>query len=169
MTGICILASKPIPAKLLLDPRHLLSFGFGSGLSPWAPGTMGTIAAIPPYYLLAELTLLPYILVVIAAFLIGIYLCDFSSRALGVHDHGGIVWDEFIGFWITMIAVPALDWQWVLAGFVLFRIFDIFKPWPVKLADKHIGGGFGIMIDDVLAGIYALACMQLISAALNHL
>lgn len=108
-------------------------------------------------------------IVIIAGFLIGIYLCDFSSRALGVHDHGGIVWDEFIGFWITMIAVPAINWQWVLTGFVLFRVFDIFKPWPVKLADKRIGGGFGIMIDDVLAGVYALACMHLINAAYNHL
>ncbi len=156
------MASKPIPAGLLLDPRHFLSFGFGSGLSPWAPGTMGTIAAIPPYILLSQLELVAYIVIVIAGFLIGIYLCDFSSQALGVHDHGGIVWDEFIGLWITMIAVPELNWQWILTGFVLFRIFDIVKPWPVKLADKRIAGGFGIMIDDVLAGLYALGCMHAI-------
>ena len=130
---------------------------------------MDTIAAIPPWLLLSELELLPYIAVLIAGFLIGIYLCDFSSKALGVHDHGGIVWDEFIGFWITMIAVPAVNWQWVLAGFVLFRFFDIVKPWPVKLADKRIGGGFGIMIDDVLAGIYALGCMQFLNWILARL
>ena len=130
---------------------------------------MGTIAAIPPWLLLSELELLPYIAVLIAGFLIGIYLCDFSSKALGVHDHGGIVWDEFIGFWITMIAVPAVNWQWVLAGFVLFRFFDIVKPWPVKLADKRIGGGFGIMIDDVLAGIYALGCFQFLNWILTRL
>ena len=130
---------------------------------------MGTIAAIPPWLLLSELELLPYIAVLIAGFLIGIYLCDFSSKALGVHDHGGIVWDEFIGFWITMIAVPAVNWQWVLAGFVLFRFFDIVKPWPVKLADKRIGGGFGIMIDDVLAGIYALGCLQFLNWILTRL
>ena len=163
------MVNKPIPVKLLLDPRHFLAFGFGSGLSPWAPGTMGTIAAIPPYLLLSRLDLLPYIAVLIAGFLTGIYLCDFSSRTLGVHDHGGIVWDEFIGFWITMIAVPLLNWQWVLTGFVLFRFFDIVKPWPVKAADKHISGGFGIMIDDVLAGFYALACMHSIDWILNHL
>lgn len=154
------MANKPIPAALLLDPRHLLSVGFGSGLSPFAPGTMGTLAAIPPYLLLSQLELLPYLAILVAGFVIGVYLCGFTSHALGVHDHGGIVWDEFIGFWITMIAVPIVNWQWVLAGFVLFRFFDIVKPWPVKLADKDIGGGFGIMIDDVLAGIYALGCMQ---------
>ncbi len=130
---------------------------------------MGTIAAIPPYLLLSQLQLVLYIVIVIAGFLIGIYLCDFSSQALGVHDHGGIVWDEFIGFWITMIAVPVVSWQWILAGFVLFRIFDIVKPWPVKLADKSIAGGFGIMIDDVLAGIYALACMHAIDWILTTL
>ena len=158
--GISTLVNKSIPARLLRDPRHLLSFGFGAGLSPWAPGTMGTIAAIPPYLLLAELTLSWYIAVLIAAFVIGVYVCGFSSRALGVHDHGGIVWDEFVGFWITMLAAPAPSWQWILIGFVLFRFFDIVKPWPVRSADRHITGGFGIMIDDVLAGIYALIGMQ---------
>ncbi len=163
------MAHKPIPPSLLLDPRHLLAVGFGSGLSPFAPGTMGTLAAIPPYILLAQLELLPYLGVLIAGFLLGIYLCEFTSRTLNVHDHGGIVWDEFIGFWITMIAVPSLNWQWVVMGFVLFRFFDIVKPWPVKLADKRIGGGFGIMIDDVLAGIYALGCMQLINWVIDCL
>ncbi len=162
------MSNKPIPARLLLDPRHCLSFGFGSGLLRWAPGTMGTIASIPPWILLSRLELLPYLAVLVTGFIVGIYLCDFSSRALGVHDHGGIVWDEFVGFWITMISVPAVNWQWILAGFVLFRFFDIVKPWPVKLADKRIGGGFGIMIDDVLAGIYALGCMQMINWFWKH-
>ena len=140
----------------------MLSVGFGSGLSPFAPGTMGTLAAIPPYLLLSRLELLVFIAVLIIGFIVGVYLCDFTSKALGVHDHGGIVWDEFIGFWITMIAVPEVNWQWILAGFLLFRFFDIVKPWPVKLADKRIQGGFGIMIDDVLAGLYALGCMHLL-------
>lgn len=148
---------------MLRDPRHLLSFGFGSGLSPYAPGTLGTLAAIPPYLLISQLPLPVFLLIIFIGFLIGIYLCEFSSRALDVHDHGGIVWDEFIGFWITMIAVPAVNWQWLLAGFLLFRFFDIVKPWPVKLADKRVKGGFGIMIDDVLAGIYALGCIQAIN------
>jgi phosphatidylglycerophosphatase A len=145
---------------MLLNPIHLLSLGFGSGLSPYAPGTMGTLVAIPLYLLLSQLELLTYLIVVVAGFLIGIYLCDKTSKALGVHDHSGIVWDEFIGYWITMIAIPAVTWQWVLAGFVLFRFFDIVKPWPVKVADKRVPGGFGIMLDDLLAGLYALACIQ---------
>ena len=93
------------------------------------------------------------------AFGLGVYLCQYTSAALGVHDHSGIVWDEFVGFWITMIAVP-VTWQWIVAGFVLFRVFDIVKPWPVKVVDKRMTGGFGIMFDDVLAGLYALACLQ---------
>ena len=163
------MANKPIPASLLTDPRHLLSVGFGSGLSPFAPGTMGTIAAIPPYLLLSQLELLSFIIVLVAGFIVGVYLCGFTSRVLGVHDHGGIVWDEFIGFWITMVAVPEVNWQWILVGFLLFRFFDIVKPWPVKLADKRISGGFGIMIDDVLAGLYALGCMHLLNWAITRL
>jgi phosphatidylglycerophosphatase A len=155
------LTSKPIPISILRNPLHLLSLGFGSGLSPYAPGTMGTLVAIPLYLLLSQLNLLTYLLVILAGFIVGVYLCDYTSKALGVHDHSGIVWDEFIGYWITMIAVPAITWQWILAGFVLFRFFDIVKPWPVKLADKRVPGGFGIMIDDVLAGLYALACIQI--------
>jgi len=122
---------------------------------------MGTLVAIPFYLLLSRLELLPYLIVVGAGFLLGIYLCDKTSKALGVHDHSGIVWDELIGYWITMIAIPAVTWQWILAGFVLFRFFDIVKPWPVKIADRRVPGGFGIMFDDLLAGLYALACIQL--------
>jgi len=146
---------------MLSNPIHLLSLGFGSGLSPHAPGTMGTLVAIPLYLLLSQLELWPYLIVVAAGFLLGIYLCDKTSKALGVHDHSGIVWDEIIGYWITMIAIPAVTWQWILAGFVLFRFFDIVKPWPVKVADKRVPGGFGIMFDDLLAGLYALACIQI--------
>lgn len=150
-----------IPPRLLLNPLHLLSLGFGSGLAPVAPGTFGTLVAVPFYLLLAQLSLPCYLLAVNLGFAIGVYICQYTSDALGVHDHGGIVWDEFVGYWITMIAVP-FAWQWILLGFVLFRGFDIVKPWPVKIADKKIKGGFGIMLDDVLAGLYALACMHLV-------
>lgn len=157
--------ANPIPIKfsMLLNPLHVLSLGFGAGLSPRAPGTVGTIVSIIPYLYLSQLALLPYITVIFVGFALGVYLCHYTSQALGAHDHSGIVWDEFIGFWITMIAVPAVTWQWILVGFVLFRFFDIVKPWPVIWADKHLKGGFGIMFDDVLAGLYALACMQLIA------
>ena len=145
---------------LLRNPLHLLSLGFGSGLAPFAPGTFGTLVAIPLYLPLAQLSLPWYLLTVVAGFGVGIYLCQYTSDALGVHDHSAIVWDEIVGYWITMTAVP-LAWQWILLGFMLFRLFDIVKPWPVKLADKRMKGGLGIMFDDVLAGLYALAGMHL--------
>ena len=116
--------------------------------------------AIPLYLLLAQLPLWYYMAAVAVAFGIGVYLCGYTSNALGEHDHSGIVWDEFVGFWITMIAVPA-TWQWILAGFVLFRLFDIVKPWPVKVADAKMKGGFGIMFDDLLAALYALLILQI--------
>jgi phosphatidylglycerophosphatase A len=142
------------------NPLHLLAFGLGSGALPKAPGTFGTLAAIPLYLLLQPLSLVPYLLTILGMFLFGIWLCEVVSRDLGVHDHGGIVWDEWVGFLITMIAAPQ-DWVWLLAGFALFRLFDIWKPWPIGLLDKRIGGGLGIMLDDVLAGLYGLALMQL--------
>ena len=156
--GISILIR--ISPRLLRNPLHLLSLGFGSGLAPVAPGTFGTLAAIPFYLLIAQLALPYYLAIVVLGLAAGVYLCGYTSAALGVHDHGGIVWDEFVGFWITMIAVP-VTWQWIVAGFVLFRIFDIVKPWPVKIADAKMKGGFGIMLDDVLAGLYALGCLHL--------
>ena len=148
-----------ISPKLLRNPLHLLSLGFGSGLMPVAPGTFGTLVAIPFYLLIAQLELPYYLAFILLAFGLGVYLCHYTSAALGVHDHSGIVWDEFVGFWITMIAVP-VTWQWIVGGFVLFRLFDIVKPWPVKIVDKRMTGGFGIMFDDVLAGLYALCCLQ---------
>lgn len=148
--------------QLCANPLALLAFGLGSGLFPKAPGTAGTLAALPFFYLLAPLPLYTYLGITFAAFLVGIYLCAHASRWLGVHDHGGIVWDEFVGLWITLIAVPA-GWPWVLLGFGLFRFFDMLKPWPISLADKHIHGGFGIMFDDVLAGLAALGCLQAIA------
>lgn len=139
---------------------HCLAFGFGSGLAPVAPGTFGTLVAIPPYLLLATLDWPFYLAAVVLALVAGIYICDYTSKALGVADHGAIVWDEIVGFWITMIAVP-LAWQWIVAGFVLFRLFDIVKPWPIRNVDAKMKGGAGVMLDDVLAGLYALGCLQL--------
>ena len=149
-----------IPAHLLKNPLHFLSLGFGSGLSPKAPGTMGTIAAIPVYLLLQATTALDlYLVVTFVITLLGIYLCAYTSRALKVHDHPGIVIDEIAGFLITMIAVP-FSWQTILAGFILFRIFDILKPWPISWLDKNMRGGLGIMLDDVLAGAISLVILH---------
>jgi len=140
---------------------HFLAFGLGSGAAPKAPGTFGTLAAIPFFLLLTLLPLWLYILVVVLAFVLGCYLCDRVSRDMGVHDHGGIVWDEFVGFWITMIAVPVSIWT-VLLGFILFRVFDILKPWPIDWLDRRVEGGFGIMIDDVIAGLFAGVILHLL-------
>ena len=150
------------PSSVWKNPIHFLAFGLGSGASPKAPGTVGTLAAIPFFLLLQPLALHWYLLVLLATFVIGIYLCGKTSDDLGVHDHGGIVWDEFVGYWITMFAAPA-GWLWIIIGFILFRIFDIAKPWPIGWADKHVHGGLGIMLDDVLAGLMALACLQLLT------
>ncbi len=144
----------------LKDPVQFLAFGFGSGLSAKAPGTVGTLAAIPLYLLLTRVDLWLYTLLVLAALGLGVYLCGVASRKLGVHDHPGIVWDEFVGFWITMWAVPP-TLTWIVIGFVLFRLLDIAKPWPISSFDRNVHGGLGIMIDDVLAGIVACAVLHL--------
>lgn len=136
-----------------------MSFGFGSGLSPKAPGTVGTLAAIPVFWLIQDLSLPLYLLWLVVTFALGVYWCDRTSRRLGVHDHPGIVWDEMVGYWLTMLLAPA-GWVWMLIGFVLFRLFDILKPWPIGWLDRRVGGGFGIMIDDVLAGLYAWLLLQ---------
>lgn len=155
-----LLSKDKAVAKLSLkNPIHFLALGFGSGLAAKAPGTFGTIAAIPVFLLMAPLSLLWYIGLTLFSVLIGFYICDKAAKDMGVHDHGAIVWDEIAGLLITMIAAPA-GWQWLLAGFVLFRFFDILKPWPIRWLDAKVHGGFGIMIDDVLAGIFSLICLQ---------
>ena len=146
------------PRPRLTDPVQLFAFGFGSGLAPVAPGTMGTLAALPIYLLFASQPLWIYSLVVIAAGLLGVWLCGSASRRLGVHDHPGIVWDEFVGVWIALWAVPA-EPLWIASAFVAFRILDIAKPWPISWLDEHLRGGLGIMADDVAAGV--LACLVL--------
>ncbi|MES2673462.1 MAG: phosphatidylglycerophosphatase A [Pseudomonadota bacterium] len=146
--------------ELLANPTHFFAFGFGSGLAAKAPGTIGTLAAIPVYWIIQELTWPLYVSWLIVTFALGVYWCDRSAKLLGVHDHGGIVWDEFVGYWITMFLAPK-SWLCVLLGFVLFRIFDIVKPWPIGWLDQKVEGGFGIMIDDVLAGLYAFICLQI--------
>ena len=145
----------------LLNPIHFLALGFGSGLAPKAPGTFGTLAAVPLFLLLAPLSNTLYLFVILIMSVTGIYICGKAAEDAGVPDHGAIVWDEFVGFLITMFLIP-VTWQTVLVGFILFRLFDILKPWPISYLDKNCHGGFGIMIDDIVAGIAAWACMYLI-------
>ncbi|GAB4392234.1 MAG: phosphatidylglycerophosphatase A [Gammaproteobacteria bacterium] len=135
------------------DFRLLCAFGFGSGLAKKMPGTCGTLAALPVAVLLSFLPYMIHGAVIVVAFFIGIYLCGRAARQLGVPDHPGIVWDEFVGYWITVYLIPN-HWYWYLLGFGLFRLFDVVKPWPISWFDKNIEGGFGIMLDDVFAGIY---------------
>ena len=152
--------SPPVAASIVFrNPVHLLAFGFGSGLSPKAPGTAGTLVAVLMYVPLAWLDDWAYGLVVATATLAGVWICGITARNIGVHDHGGIVWDEFAGYWITMFMAPS-GWEWLLVGFIAFRVFDIAKPFPVKWADSKVGGGLGIMLDDVLAGIMAALTIQ---------
>ena len=153
---------KQIRSRLsLLNPVHFLALGFGSGLAAKMPGTFGTLAALPLVVLLSHYASFSvYLAVTILVSIVGIWICGKTADDMGVHDDSSIVWDEVAGMLITMLAVP-LSWQTLLVGFVLFRFFDILKPWPISYLDKHVDGGFGIMIDDVLAGIFALGILHL--------
>jgi len=150
----------------LTNPLHFLSLGFGSGLIKPAPGTWGTLAALPVWWFcLAELGWQWFLLVILISFVFGVFLCGYTANALGTHDHGSIVWDEFVGVWIALAFLPK-TWLILLLGFLLFRLFDIIKPYPIKLLDKHVHGGFGIMIDDVLAGVFAWCSLKLLMVVL---
>lgn len=150
----------PVPfGRVVKEPVLLLAFGFGSGCSPRAPGTVGSVAALLLYWPLSQLPLAYYGLAVVFTALAGVWICGRAARQLGVHDHPGIVLDEFVGLWLALLAAPP-GWLWALAGFGLFRLFDIAKPWPIRWLDRHVGGGAGIMLDDVAAGLAAFACLQ---------
>ena len=144
---------------VLSSPVHIFSFGFGAGLSPVAPGTIGTLFAIPVYLVLVSFNTVVYVSCIVILFIAGCWACKQTAEALRVHDHPGIVIDEIVGYLVTMLFVP-LAWHWVLAGFLLFRVFDVWKPWPVSLADRHVTGGIGIMLDDLLAALYSLSCLH---------
>ena len=151
-------------SQVARDPWLLLAFGLGSGCIRKAPGTFGTLVAVVLYWPLSHLDWLVYGAVCGAAFAAGCWLCGYAARRLGVHDHPGIVFDEFVGFWLTMLGAPA-GWHWVIIGFILFRLFDIAKPWPIRWLDRNVEGGVGIMLDDVLAGVFAAICLQLLHLA----
>lgn len=146
---------KRISARdIFSDPYCCLGFGFGSGLAPLAPGTFGTLVAIPLYYAMAGLSLPVYGSLVTLLFLLGILICQRCEDRLGISDHSGIVWDEIVGYLITMAAMP-YSWQAASLGFLLFRLFDIIKPWPISHLDRNLHGGLGVMLDDALAGVFA--------------
>jgi len=150
--------SKSTANFRLSNPIHFLALGFGSGLAPKAPGTFGTLAAIPLLLLMAPLNSTLYLALLVLMSIAGIYICGKAAEDAGVPDHGAIVWDEIVGLLITMFLIP-LTWQTLLVGFTLFRFFDILKPWPISYIDKNCHGGLGIMLDDIVAGIAAWVCM----------
>lgn len=152
----------PIPDSVWHNPWHFIAFGFGSGMAPILQGTAGTLAAIPFYLMMRDLSLGWYVGLVAVLTILATWLCHRVEQEIGVHDHPGMNLDEFIGYWVAMINAP-LGWRWVVLGFVLFRIFDMWKPWPISWLDDNIGGGFGMIFDDVVAGLFALVIMHLLS------
>ncbi|MHB8623710.1 MAG: phosphatidylglycerophosphatase A family protein [Sulfuricaulis sp.] len=148
-------SSVPVWRKIV----HFFAFGFGSGKAPVAPGSFGTLVGIPIYLMLQPYSALVYATVIVGLFAIGVWFCHVTERDLGVHDNPGIVWDEIVGYLITMFVAPA-GWQWIVLGYCLFRLFDIWKPFPIRMLERRIQGGFGIMIDDATAGVYALVLLQ---------
>lgn len=148
----------------LRNPVHFLAFGFGSGLAGKMPGTFGTLAAMPLVVLLSMFTSFSvYLAATVLASVLGIWICGKTADDMQVHDDSSIVWDEIAGMMITMLAVP-ITWQTLLIGFLLFRFFDILKPWPISYLDKHVHGGFGIMADDILAGVFSFAGLHILLA-----
>lgn len=153
---------------VLSNPIAFLAFGFGSGLAPRAPGTFGTLAALPFLWLLALTPDWVWLLIVAITFIAGIWICGYTSDRLGVHDPGGIVWDEFVGLWLTFWLIPLNLWT-IIIGFALFRLFDILKPWPIGWLDQRVQGGFGIMVDDLIAGAYAWICLWIVTNSVLQL
>ena len=145
---------------VLTDPVHFLAFGFGTGLAPFAPGTFGSIPGLILFWLTLDFGLHVQLSIAVAMALIGIWICGESARRIGVHDHGGIVWDEIVGMYVTLFLAPISVVGFVLA-FVLFRIMDIVKPWPIRDLDHSMQGGLGIMLDDLLAAVYAAVLLAL--------
>jgi phosphatidylglycerophosphatase A len=149
-----------LPQKVLTDPVNFLAFGLGSGLAPVAPGTFGSVPGVLLFWATMDMALGIQIGIAAALFLSGIWICGESARRIGVHDHGGIVWDEICGMYVTLLLAPPTLLGFALA-FGLFRFFDIVKPWPIRDLDHRLGGGLGIMLDDLVAALYALILLAL--------
>jgi phosphatidylglycerophosphatase A len=162
--------TNEVPADargLLRHPAGWIGTGFGSGLFPRAPGTVGSLAALLPWWLfLRPLDPLWYLGVLVATFAVGVWSADWMIARTRIADPSVFVWDEFVGLWLALFLAPA-GWAWAVGGFALFRLFDIWKPWPVRWADREVHGGLGAMLDDVLAGVYAFFILQGLTFALH--
>ncbi|TCP95126.1 phosphatidylglycerophosphatase [Cricetibacter osteomyelitidis] len=160
-------SSNPLKRIKLSNPVHFLAVGFGSGLLNPAPGTWGTLAGlIVGAFLLYFISPISFAILTALGFVFGCYLCQKTADDMGVHDHGAIVWDEIIGIFMVLLAIPDLSWPWLLAAFTLFRFFDILKPYPIRYFDEKLESGFGIMIDDMLAAIYSILVVVLVRVIL---
>ena len=146
---------------LLRHPAHFFALGFGSGLAPKAPGTIGTLVGLPLFWLMADFSLISQLLYIFLLFVAGIFVCDKSGKDIGVADHGSIVWDEIVAMMLVLTFTPPSWLSWLLA-FLLFRLFDIWKPFPIRQFDAKLKNGFGVMFDDFLAAIYAIFSLKAI-------
>ena len=160
--------NQPSFKLLIAHPAHFVSLGFGSGLAPKAPGTFGTLVGLPLFWLISGLTFYAQLGIITLLFFVGIYCCGKTGKALGVSDHGGIVWDEIVAIMLVLTITP-MQWQWWLIAFLLFRLFDIWKPYPICYFDAKLKNGFGVMFDDLLAAIYAILVMKFILWPLSQL
>jgi phosphatidylglycerophosphatase A len=152
----------PVPASVWRNPLHFVAFGFGSGAVPFAPGTFGTLMAIPFYLVMQPLRPMIYLAVLLLVIGLSIWICSKATKDIGIDDHQGMCLDEIVGFLVTMFAAP-VGWEWIAFGFVLFRIFDIWKPWPIRSIDRNIHGGFGMILDDVVAGVFSCLLLQAVA------
>jgi phosphatidylglycerophosphatase A len=157
---------KNLARQVMTDPVHILAFGFGTGLAPVAPGTVGSLVGVLLAWLTLDLGLMTQIGVTAFLVVFGVWVCGESARRLGIHDHGGIVWDEIAGMYIVLIVAPTTLWAWILA-FGLFRAFDIVKPWPIRDLDHRMKGGLGIMLDDLVAALYAALMLVFLGSLMN--
>lgn len=161
------MTTSPDLRLLLRHPAHFLALGCGSGLAPVATGTFGTLAALPLFLGLTTLPPVLHLPIIAALFVIGIPICQKTGDALGVSDHGGIVWDEIVAMLLVLEFTPH-TWPWWLAAFLLFRLFDIWKPFPIRLVDARLKGGFGVMFDDLLAAIYTIVTLYALQWLIPH-
>ncbi len=153
---------------LLSHPAHFFALGFGSGLAPKAPGTLGTLVGFPLFWLISNYTFNTQLMITTTLFIMGVYVCDKTGKVLGVADYGGIVWDEIVAMMLVLTFTP-LNWFWWFAAFLLFRLFDIWKPDPICYFDAKLKNGFGVMFDDLLAAIYAILVMKFIAWSVSQL
>ncbi|MEY2169799.1 MULTISPECIES: phosphatidylglycerophosphatase A family protein [unclassified Rhodanobacter] len=152
---------------LLATPAGWIACGLGSGLAPVAQGTFGSLAAILPWLLLREVSLPMNLVIIVLGFALGVWACGMAGRALGVDDHRALVWDEFVGLWIALLPALLAPWWAVVIGFALFRLFDVWKPWPIRVFDRRLKGGLGVMVDDVVAGVFAAVVLGVVRHLLH--